>query len=191
MERNTGIYWKLFSSTFYISAFTFGGGYVIVPLMKKKFADELQWIDEDEMLDLVAIAQSSPGPVAVNASLLTGYKVAGFAGAVTAVFGTILPPLIILSVISAFYDAFIANRVIAFAIKGMQAGVAAVIADVVIDMGGKVIKDKNILSIAVMAAAFAVTYFLKVNVIFIILACIGLGVIKAFSQSMRAKRRGL
>jgi chromate transporter len=182
---------KLFSSTFYISAFTFGGGYVIIPLMKKKFAQDLKWITEDEMLDLVAIAQSSPGPVAVNASLLVGYKVAGFAGAVITVFGTILPPLIILSVISAFYDAFIANRVIAFAIKGMQAGVAAVIADIVTDMGKKIVKDKNALSIAVMIAAFVITYFFKLNVIYIILACIGLGIIKALIASRRAKRNGL
>jgi chromate transporter len=121
MEKNAGTYLKLFSSTFYISAFTFGGGYVIIPLMKKKFAEDLKWITEDEILDLIAIAQSSPGPVAVNASLLIGYKVAGFAGAVTTVFGTILPPLIILSVISAFYDAFIANRVIAFATRACGA----------------------------------------------------------------------
>lgn len=191
MEKKTKPYLKLFTSTFYISAFTFGGGYVIIPLMKNKFAKELGWIDEDEMLDLVAIAQSSPGPVAVNASLLIGYKVAGFAGAVITLLGTILPPLIILSVISAFYDAFIVNRVIAFAIKGMQAGVAAVIADVVIDMGGKIIKSKDMQSILIMLAAFIVTYFFKINVIYIILACILLGIIKVLAETRRAKRSGL
>ena len=71
---------KLFLSTLYLSAFTFGGGYVIVTLMKKKFVDEYHWIDEQEMLDLVAIAQSSPGPIAVNGAIVAGYKLAGMAG---------------------------------------------------------------------------------------------------------------
>ena len=80
---------QLFLSTFYISAFTFGGGYVIIPLMKKKFADELHWIDDEEMLNLAAIAQSSPGAVAVNASILVGFRVAGVAGALVAILGTV------------------------------------------------------------------------------------------------------
>ena len=108
MEKKKGwkIYQKLFTSTFYISAFTFGGGYVIVPLLKKKFVDDLKWIEEEEMLDLTAISQSSPGAMAVNTSMLIGYRVAGIAGALVTILGTVLPPLIILSVISIFYQAF-------------------------------------------------------------------------------------
>ena len=94
MENKKNIYRKLFTSTFYLSAFTFGGGYVIIPLMKKKFADELHWIDENEMLNLAAIAQSSPGPVAVNAAILLGYRVAGITGALLTILGTVLPPFI-------------------------------------------------------------------------------------------------
>ena len=82
---------RLFLSTLYLSAFTFGGGYVIVTLMKKKFVDEYHWIEENEMLDLVAIAQSSPGAIAVNGAIVVGYKLAGIAGTVTAIFGTVLP----------------------------------------------------------------------------------------------------
>ena len=87
---------ELFLSTLYISSFTFGGGFVIVTFMKRKFVDELHWIDEQEMLDLVALAQSSPGAIAVNAAILVGWRVCGFAGMLTAVLGTILPPMIIL-----------------------------------------------------------------------------------------------
>jgi uncharacterized protein YqcC (DUF446 family) len=90
----------LFLSTFKLSACTFGGGYVIVPLMRKKFVEELHWIGEPEMLDLVAIAQSSPGPIAVNASILVGYHMAGVPGALITMLGTVLPPLGIISVIS-------------------------------------------------------------------------------------------
>ena len=162
---------QLFVSTFYISTFTFGGGYVIIPLMKKKFADELHWIDDEEMLNMAAIAQSSPGAVAVNASILVGYRVAGVAGAAISILGTVLPPLIIISVISLFYTAFRTNAIVAAVLKGMQSGVAAVVADVVCNLGGKIVKDKDILSILVMILAFVANYILGVNVILIILAC--------------------
>ena len=84
--------WKLFVSTLYLSTFTFGGGYVIVTLMKKKFVDDYHWIEEPEMLDLIAIAQSSPGAIAVNGAIVVGYKLAGLVGALTAIAGTVLPP---------------------------------------------------------------------------------------------------
>jgi chromate transporter len=169
MSEKKHIYFKLFISTFYLSAFTFGGGFVIIPLMKKKFVDELGWLEEEEMLNLVAIAQSSPGAVAVNASLIVGYRIAGVLGALLAILGTVLPPLIILSVISLFYTAFKSNRVVSFALKGMQAGVGAVIADVVICMGGNVIKQKSIVSILIMVGAFISSYYFDINIMFIIL----------------------
>jgi len=167
---------QLFLSTFYISAFTFGGGFVIVTFMKRKFVDEFGWISEQEMLDYTALAQSAPGPIAVNAAILVGWRVAGFAGMLTAVLGTILPPVITLSVISFFYAAFAANRYVAMVLKGMQAGVAAVIMDVVCKLGGGVLRQKSPVHIAVMAGAFIATYFFKVNVIFIILAAALIGV---------------
>lgn len=176
------IYRKLFTSTFYLSAFTFGGGYVIIPLMKKKFVDDLHWIDEEEMLNLAAIAQSSPGAVAVNASIILGYRIAGVLGALVTIFGTILPPLIIISVISMFYTAFRQNVVVNAVLKGMQAGVAAVICDVVINLGHTVVKDKDIISILVMICAFIATYFFKVNVMYIILICGCIGAAKILIQ---------
>ena len=100
MERKEKIriLWKLFYSTLYLSAFTFGGGYVIITLMKKKFVDEYRWIEEEEMLDLVAIAQSSPGPIAVNGAIVVGYKLAGMAGVLVSILGTVLPPFVILKI---------------------------------------------------------------------------------------------
>lgn len=170
---------ELFLSTLYISSFTFGGGFVIVTFMKRKFVDELHWIDEQEMLDLVALAQSSPGAIAVNAAILVGWRVCGFAGMLTAVLGTILPPMIILSVISLFYAAFASNIYVALVLKGMQAGVAAVILDVTCSLGGSVLKEKSVFSIVIMAAAFAATFFFNVNVIYIILTAGLLGAGKA------------
>ena len=143
-------YGKLFLSTFYLSAFTFGGGQVIIPLMKKKFVDQFQWIEEKEMLDSAASAQSSPGAIAVNASILIGYRLAGFLGACITILGTILPPMITLSVISLFYTAFRDSDAVSAVLNAMQAAVAAVIADVVITMGVGVVKSKSILSIFIM-----------------------------------------
>ena len=99
-------YWQLFLSTFKLSACTFGGGFVIIPLMRARFVKELHWIEEEEMLDLTAIAQSSPGSIAINASILVGFHVAGIPGALITVVGSALPPLIIISIYSAFYQAY-------------------------------------------------------------------------------------
>lgn len=170
--------WQLFLSTLYISAFTFGGGFVIVTFMKKKFVDELHWIDEDEMLDLTAIAQSSPGSIAVNAAILVGWRISGAAGIAIAVLGTLLPPMLILSIISFFYAAFASNRYVALTLRGMQAGVAAVILDVVCGLGSKVVKEHSALSIALMLCAFAATFFFKINVVFILLAAALVGAVK-------------
>lgn len=168
--RKQHVLLKLFLSTLYLSAFTFGGGFVIVTLMKKKFVDELHWIGEDEMLNLVAIAQSSPGAIAVNGAILVGYKIAGAAGALVSILGTVIPPLVILSVISLFYEAFKTNVYVNLMLKGMQAGVAAVILDVVLSLGANVVKERSPLLILIMILAFIATYFLNINVILIILA---------------------
>ncbi|QAT50969.1 chromate transporter [Caproiciproducens sp. NJN-50] len=176
--NKNGVLRKLFFSTLYLSTFTFGGGYVIVTLLKNKFVDELHWIDEDEMLDLVAIAQSSPGAIAVNGAIVVGYKLAGFPGILCSILGAILPPLIILTVISYCYAAFKANFVIQALLKGMRAGVGAVIVSVVYDMGSNVVRQKDPLLLAVMAAAFIANYFFGVNVIYIILLVAALGVVR-------------
>ena len=158
MEKKSKVLKKLFFSTLYLSTFTFGGGYVIVTLMKNKFVDELHWIDEEEMLDLVAIAQSSPGAIAVNGAIVVGYKLAGLPGVLLSILGAILPPMIILSAISFFYDAFRSNLIVGTMLKGMQSGVAAVIASVVFDMGSNVVKEKDWLNIAIMAASFLISH---------------------------------
>ena len=178
MKSKREVLLKLFISTLYLSAFTFGGGYVIVTLMKKKFVDEYRWIREDEMLDLVAIAQSSPGAIAVNGAIVVGYKLAGMLGAVTAIIATIIPPFLIISLISVFYHAFRSSFLISQLLEGMQAGVGAVIAAVVYEMAGGIIQGKNPVSILIMAGAFAATCFLSVNVVFVILTCGLIGVIR-------------
>ena len=189
MEKNkTGkarLLWQLFLSCFYISAFTFGGGFVIITFMKRKFVDEKGWINEQEMLDLTALAQSAPGAIAVNAPVLVGWRIGGFLGMLTAVVGTILPPLLIISVVSLFYAAFAANRYVALVLDGMQAGVAAVILDVVCNLGKNVVKSRSVVKIGLMAAAFTATFFFKINVIYIILAAAAVGIV---TETLRHKK---
>ncbi|MBR6185448.1 MAG: chromate transporter [Clostridia bacterium] len=173
---------KLFLSMLSISAFTFGGGFVIVTFMKRKFVDELGWISEQEMLDMTALAQSSPGAIAVNAAILVGGKAAGLPGMAAAVLGTVIPPIAILSVISLFYRLFAENPYVALVLRGMQCGVAAVILDVAVGLGRGVLKSKQYAHCAVMAAAFAATFFFRVNVIYIILCAAAVGVAGAYAN---------
>jgi chromate transporter len=187
MKKKFSLYWTLFSSTFLLSAFTFGGGFVIVPLMKKKFVDQLKWIDEEEMLNMIAIAQSSPGAIAVNAAIMVGYKIAGFWGAIITTLGTVLPPLFTLTIISFFYHEFRDNRYICAMLKGMQAGIAAIITDVVFSLSKNLVKKKQKLSILMMVIAFVAVFFFDINVIIIILIS---GLIGAFSAIYQSKREG-
>ena len=162
-ESQGKILWKIFISTLYLSAFTFGGGYVIVTLMKKKFVDEYHWIGEDEMLDLVAIAQSSPGAIAVNGAIVVGYKLAGIPGALVAILGTILPPFVIIAAISVCYNVFRSNFFVAQMLSGMQAGVGAVIASVTYDMGAPIVKEKDPMSLVIMLGAFLAACILEIS----------------------------
>ena len=176
---------KLFFSTLYLSTFTFGGGYVIVTLLKKKFVDELHWINEEEMLDLVAIAQSSPGAIAVNGAIVVGYKIAGIPGIICATIGAIIPPFVIITFVSFFYNAFKSNFVIQALLYGMKAGVSAVIVSVTWDMGIGVWKARDLILVLVMIVSFVANYFLNVGVIWIILATAVFGMIRTVLHDHR------
>lgn len=189
MKSKTKTLLKLFISMLYISTFTFGGGFVIITFMKRKFVDELHWIDENEMMDMTALAQSSPGAIAVNASILVGWKVGGLLGMFVAVIATIIPPITILSIISFFYAAFASNLYVAAALKAMQAGVAAVIIDVVLSLGSAVLKKRSILYMAIMVLAFVATFFFKVNVIYVILGAAFIGVVAELINHKKEVRK--
>lgn len=178
-------YLQLFFTMLSLSAFTFGGGYVIVPLMKKRVVEKHGWISEDEMLELVAIGQSSPGAIAINSATLVGYRTAGFPGALCCLFGTIIPPLVILSIVSVFYGFIRDNRYVSAAMKGMQAGIAAVIADVVFGMARPFFEKNRLPSLAVAAGAFAAAWFFNVNVAIIIVVCGTLGAALTIISSRR------
>jgi len=177
------VYFLLFRFSFSISAFTFGGGYVVIPMMRKYFVKDLKLISEQELLEMAAIAQSTPGAIAVNIAVLVGYRISGLKGAVITCIGTILPPIMILSIISFFYQSFRDNNIISSLLKGMEAGVAATIVDLLIDMWQGVLKEKNLLLTLMAPFAFLANFVFNVNVLYIIIFCSVLCLAQSFIKN--------
>ena len=174
-QKSRNRLWTLFTSMLTISSFTFGGGFVIVTLMKRRFVDELGWMDEDEMLDIAAMAQSTPGAIAVNAAVLTGTRIGGTIGMLVAVLGTVIPPFVLLSVLSLCYEAFRQLYPVRLALAGMQAGVAAVILDVAWGLGKNVARKKDRVDLVLMALVFIAQWFTNLNTAVIILSAAAVG----------------
>ena len=169
--------WNLFKEIFLISALTFGGGYVIVPLMHKKFVTELKWIEEEEMIDILAMSQTSPGVFTVNASIMVGYNLFSLKGSIVAVVAAVLPPLVSVAIISTFYALFSDNIIVRNGLKGAQAVVGAIMINVLINYSGKILKDKYWLPIFIMILAFILDLIFSVNTVLIILLCGALGTV--------------
>ncbi|MBP3231600.1 MAG: chromate transporter [Anaerovibrio sp.] len=169
-------YWTMFKATFLISAFTVGGGMVIIPLLKTKFVDEYGWINDKETLDIAAIAQSLPGVMAVNASIMLGHRMAGLTGTFITTFATVLPPLITMTIIAFFYDLFAHNEYVQMLLKGMQCGATAVIINVAINLVQKLIKKRQLIPILICIGTFIAALIFNVNLMYCVVvdALIGL-----------------
>lgn len=157
---------------FEVSAFTFGGGYVVIPMIERKLVDKYHYFTQEEMLNMATIAQSSPGAIAINLSALSGYRVAGLKGVFVCAFGSILPPLILLGIISSCYEAFIANHMIAAILQGMEAGVVALIVDVLITMSSSIVKSKDPFLYILLGGSFVACFFLQINAFLILIVSI-------------------
>lgn len=177
MESKFSKLWQLFITTFLISAST-SGGYAIVGMMKDSFVNKKKWLSEDEMIDLLAIGQSAPGPIAINTSVLVGYRVSGLLGAFVTMLGTTLPPLIIMSFVAAFYEIFKDIKVIRYLMHGMQAGVGALLVSVTIDLFINLSKQKSIISYVIFVIAFIFIRFTNINVFIIAIFCAISGILK-------------
>ncbi len=168
IKRDKNFYWQLFKSTFIVSMFTVGGGYIIIPLLKAKYVDEYHWISDEETLNMVAIAQSTPGVMAVNTAIMLGYRMAGVAGALTGMFATVLPPLIIITIVATFYDLVASNEYVQLVLKGMQCGATALLLNVAIDLLNKQFSKKLILPIVIILATFVANLFFGVNIMLLV-----------------------
>lgn len=182
MKEKLRLYFWLLSVHLWVSAFTFGGGYVVVPMLGKFYVEKKKLFSQEKLLNLAAIAQSSPGAIAINLSALTGYEAAGLAGVLISTVSAILPPLLILTAVSHWYLAFSSNMVIAAVLKGMAAGAAAVMVDFIIDMVGTIQKERSPFLMILIPAAFFSSYFLHVNAALILFICCTLCVLSVWRK---------
>lgn len=187
-KQKTNKLWQLFSTTFLISAST-SGGYAIISMMKDVFVNKRKWIDEQEMVDLISIAQSTPGPLAINASVLVGYRVSGTIGALITMAGATLPPLVIMSIVANCYQLIADNMFIRNLMRGMSSAVAALLVSVTIDLFINLSKEHSLLSYILMLVCFVIAKFTNISYFYIALFCGIAGVIKALILKKKASEQ--
>lgn len=185
MKDKTKKVFRLFLTFLKIGAFTFGGGYAMIPLIRKEAVEKNSWITDDELLEVTAIAESTPGPIAVNSATFVGYRVAGFAGALAATVGVITPSFTIIYLLSFAIEKFESNTTVKYAFTGIRAGVLALIIKALWSMGGKI--EKNVAAIIIMIAAFIIAAFTDINVLYIIIVSAAIGIINSLITARRKK----
>ena len=166
---------SLFWSFFKIGAFTFGGGYAMISLIQREAVEVKKWITEDDILDIIAIAESTPGPIAINSSTFVGYKVMGFRGAFCATLGTVIPSFVVITVISFCLEQFRHLQAVNFAFNGIRVAVVALILKAFITMFKKC--DKNAIAYGIMIFSFVTAAILKIKVILVLIMCALIGLI--------------
>lgn len=165
---------RLFWTFLAIGAFTFGGGYAMIPLIKKSIVERTRWMEEEEFVDAIAIAQSSPGPIAVNIATLTGYKLSGLGGALFSVVGATLPSFITILVVASIFLGVQHNSYVRAAMAGMRPAVIALMAAAVLDVGKTAIKSRFSTVLGLLALV-ALTVF-NVHPVLVIVAAAAAGV---------------
>lgn len=178
--------WKLFSTFFKIGAFTFGGGHAMIPLIQREAVEKHGWVTDDDILEIIAIAESTPGPIAINSATFVGYRTCGFWGAMCATFGVVLPSFVIILVISGILEQFQQLKVVQYAFNGIRAGVLALLFKALYTMYKK--SPKGIAAYIIMAGAFVLTVFTKLNMLIVILLCAIFGLVTASLAQRRAAK---
>jgi chromate transporter len=166
-----------------------GAGIVAIPIYRKIFTQDLKWITEEELSDTVAISQAAPGAVAVNISIMLGYKIAGFWGGAFMLAGSVLPPFVLLSIGAGLYSTFIAYPAVAGLFRGLNAGVAAVMADITLRMGLEATKSRRFFGTVIIVAVFSLIFFLHINAAFVMLFGIITAAGTAFYIVFRKKKK--
>ena len=180
----------LFLSMLKIGCFAFGGGYAIIALLENEFISKRKWIDHDEFLDVVAIAESTPGPIAINVATYIGYKLKGYLGAVIATVGMCLPSFVIMYLVSLFYDRFMQITLVAAAFQGVQICVVYLIASAGLKMLKKMKKNAiNVAVFSVTCVGMILCTLLAVHIssVWFILAAGVLGISVFFVKTRKAK----
>lgn len=177
---------RLFAVFFKIGAFTFGGGYAMISLIQREVVEKKHWVDNDEILDIIAIAESTPGPIAINASTFVGYKVSGFFGALFATVAMVIPSFSIITIISFFLEQFKHIELISHAFFGIRTGILVLIINALFSLYKS--SEKNAFSYAVMLFSFTASALLKINVILTLVVCASLGIVFRFFYKGSDKR---
>ncbi len=177
---------QLFLSFLKIGGFTFGGGYAMIPLIQREAVEEKKWITDDDILEIVAIAESTPGPIAINSATFVGYKVAGVLGSAAATLGVVLPSFVIILAISYLLSAFQDIPAVQYAFFGIRAGVLALVVKSLWTMFKKA--PKTLFSYAVMLAAFCAVALFAVGVLWVIFAAAALGLAYSLWMAGRMKK---
>ncbi len=177
---------RLFYIFLKIGAFTFGGGYAMIPLIQREVVENEEWITDDDILEIVAIAESTPGPIAINSATFVGYRVAGFWGAFFSTLGVVLPSFIIILLISAILNEFKDNKYVQYAFNGIRVGVLALIVKALWAMYKKA--PKGWVSYIVMAGAFITTAFLDISILWVLIGCAAFGLITSLLIERRMKK---
>lgn len=165
----------VFITFFKIGAFTFGGGYAMIPLIQKEVVEKKKWITDEDILEIVAIAESTPGPIAINAATFVGFRICGFFGAMFATLGVVLPSFVTILCISFVLEEFQHIKALQYAFNGIRAGVLGLLIKALWTMYKKC--PKNITAYIVIAASFIFSAFLKLDVLIIIIGCALFGLI--------------
>jgi len=187
-EKNTKLMFQLFSTFFKIGLFSFGGGYAMIPLIEKEIVDKRVWVDKEEIVDVLAVAQSTPGAVAVNSATAIGYKIAGKKGALFSTIGVAVPSFLIIITIASFFSRFSDFTIVKNAFSGIGAAVVALIVAAAISVSKNSIRDR--MDVLVAIVTFLLVAFFKVNPIFLIIggALLG-GIIYSLRTIKHRKRR--
>ena len=178
---------KLFLTFFKIGAFTFGGGLAMIPFIERETAEKHHWIEKEDLLDIVVIAESTPGPIAINAATFVGYKTAGVLGSACATLGVVLPSFLIILLLSFCLDMVVNLKPVAYALWGIRAGVLALIAKSFWSLFKT--SKKNVFSIIMMILAFLTVSIFKLDVIIIVAAAAVLGIAVFFISSKVGEKK--
>lgn len=178
--------WQLFVTFFKIGAFTFGGGYAMIPLIQKEAVEKQKWITDDDILEIIAIAESTPGPIAINSATFVGYRTCGVLGALCATLGVVLPSFMVILAISYVLRQFQDIKAVQYAFNGIRAGVLALLFKALWTMYQK--SPKGWASYVIMAGAFVLSSFVEVNILYVIIGCAAFGLITTFLMERRAKK---
>ena len=177
---------ELFVTFFKIGLFTFGGGYAMIPLIEREVVEGKKWISSEDVLDMLAIAESTPGPIMINTATYIGTTYAGVLGGIFATLGAITPSFVIILLISFVLEQFKELKAVQYAFNGIRAGVLALLFKALWGMYKK--SPKGWAAYVIMAAAFVLTAFLKINVLFVIIFCAVFGLATATMAERRMQK---